>query len=465
VSRVLQAYRFALDPNNAQTADLGRHAGARRFAFNWGLAFVKAALAQREAEESYGLSGDDLTPVPWTLPALRLRWNQVKGEIAPWWGECSKEAFSAGLADLANALKNFTDSRTGKRKGRKVAFPRFKKRGKARDSFRYTTGSYGPDGDRHVKLPRIGRVKVHEPMGALTSRLAAGRARLLGATVSRTAGRWYVSFTVEVERDIPAESTARQVGGGVIGVDLGVKHLAVLSTGEKIPNPKHLAKAEKKLRRTSRAYARSQPGSRGRAELAATLAKQHAHTANQRRDGLHKLTTELARTHHTVVIEDLHVAGMVKNHALAKAVSDVGMGELRRQLEYKCGRWVRDPKTKADVYVPGWHGADLHVADRWYPSSRTCSGCGWRNPSLTLSDRTFACKKCGLLIDRDENAAVNLARLVDREYTGDVKTARGADCKTKVPAGPARRRVAVKREPGTAPVGQTGGASPEGEAA
>ncbi|ABW11054.1 putative transposase IS891/IS1136/IS1341 family [Parafrankia sp. EAN1pec] len=416
----LQAYRFALDPNNVGRAGLRRHAGACRFAFNWGLARVKAALAQREAEESYGLAGDLLTAVPWTLPALRLAWNTVKNDIAPWWAECSKEAFSAGLAQLAAGLKNFSDSRKGKRKGRTAGFPRFKKRGKDRDSFRYTTGSYGPDGDRHVKLPRIGRVKVHEPMGALTALLGDGRARLLGAAVSRTAGRWFVSFTVQVE---------------------------------------------KKLRRTSRAYARSQPGSSGRRKLATDLAKQHAHTANQRRDGLHKVTTNLARTHHTVVIEDLHVAGMVRDHSLAKAVSDVGMGELRRQLEYKCGRWVRDPKTRTQVYVPGWHGAHLHVADRWYPSSKTCSGCGWRNPSLTLSDRTFSCPSCGLVIDRDENAAVNLARLVDREYIGDVKTARGADRKTNAPAPPARRRVAVKREPGTAKTGQTRGASPKGEAA
>jgi putative transposase len=426
---------------------------------------VKAALAQREAEESYGLSGDDLTAVAWTLPALRLRWNQVKHTVAPWWAECSKEAFSAGLADLANALKNVTDSRKGRRKGGRVGFPRFKKRGRARDSFRYTTGSYGPVDDLHVKLPRIGRVKVHEAMGALTSRLAAGTARLFGATVSRTAGRWYVSFTVEVDRAIPAVATRRQTDGGVIGVDLGVKHLAVLSTGEKVPNPKHVARAEKKLRKTSRAYARSQPGSNGRRKLAADLAKQHARTANQRRDGLHKVTTGLARTHHTVVIEDLHVAGMVRNHSLAQAVCDVGMGELRRQLEYKCGRWVRDPKTRTDVYVPGWHGAHLHVADRWYPSSRTCSGCGWRTPSLTLSERTFTCKSCGLVIDRDENAAINLKHLVDREYIGDVKTARGADRKTDAPAPPARRRVAVKREPSTAKAGQTRGASPKGEAA
>lgn len=171
----LQAYRFALDPNQAQLAGIRRHAGASRFAYNWGLARVKAAHAQRDAEQSYGLTGDLLTPVPWTLPALRLAWNAVKRDIAPWWDECSKEAFRAGLDQLARGLKNFTDSRQGKRKGRRVGFPRFKKRGKARDSFRYTTGAYGPADETYVKLPRIGRVKVHEPMGALTGRLAAGR--------------------------------------------------------------------------------------------------------------------------------------------------------------------------------------------------------------------------------------------------------------------------------------------------
>ncbi|WP_165818598.1 helix-turn-helix domain-containing protein, partial [Frankia canadensis] len=167
--RTLQAYRFALDPNNAQAVKLSRHAGAAWFAYNWGVARVKAALAQRDAEMSYGQGGDQLTPVPWTLPALRLAWNTAKHDVAPWWGECSKEAYSAGLGQLAGVLKNFSDSRKGARGGRRVGFPRFKKRGKARGSFRYTTGAYGPAGDRYVKLPRIGRVKVHEPMGALTS--------------------------------------------------------------------------------------------------------------------------------------------------------------------------------------------------------------------------------------------------------------------------------------------------------
>lgn len=441
--RTLQAYRFALDPNDTQIANLSRHAGAARFVYNWGLARVKAALAQRDAEKSYGLDGGLLTPVPWTLPALRLAWNTAKRDVAPWWDECSKEAYSAGLDRLARALKNFTGSRKGARKGRRVGFPRFKKRGKARDSFRCTTGAYGPAGETCVKLPRIGQVRVHEPMGALTGRLADGRVRLLGVTVSRTAGRWYVSFTVEADREIPTRPSLRQRKAGPVGVDLGVKHLAVLSTSETVADPKRHAAALRKLRRASRAYARSKPSGAGRRRRAAQLATIHARVANQRRDGLHKLTTRLARSHDTVVVEDLHVAGMVRNRRLARVVSDVGMGEIRRQLDYK---------TR-------WYGSRLHVADRWYPSSKTCSGCGWRNPSLTLADRTFCCQSCGLVLDRDLNAAVNLRSLVAAS-TSETVNARGADHKSR-----ASGRVAAKREPGTAKAGQTRGAGAQVPAA
>lgn len=427
--KVLQAFRFALDPNDAQAAALSRHAGAARFAYNWGLARVKAALAQREAERGYGLPDTGLTPVPWSLPALRRQWNRAKHDVAPWWAECSKEAFNAGLDQLARGLKNFADSRAGRRKGRRVGFPRFKKRGRARDGFRYTTGSYGPDGDRHVKLPRVGRVKTCEATGALTSRLAGGTARPLGAAVSRAAGRWYVSFTVEVDREVPAPPR-----GDAVGVDLGVANLAVLSTGEKVANPRHLGRALRKLRKASRAYARTRPGSRRRVRRAARLGRIHARVANCRRDGLHKLTTRLAKAHATVVVEDLHVAGMVRNRRLARHLADTGMAEVRRQLGYKTG----------------WYGSALVVADRWYPSSKTCSRCGRRNPSLPLRVRTFACARCGLVIDRDENAAVNLRQLVAGSGP-ETENGRGADRKT-----PRAGRVAGKRQPGTATAGQTG---------
>jgi putative transposase len=451
--KTMQAYRFALAPNNVQAAALSRHAGAARFAYNWGLARVKAALSQREAEKTYGIPEPELTDIPWSLYSLRREWNQAKGDVAPWWAECSKEAFSAGLDALARGLKNWHDSRRGKRKGRRVGFPRFRKRGRARDSFRYTTGAFGPDGDRRVKLPRVGRVKTHEPMGALTSRLADGTARLLGVAVSRTAGRWFVAFTVEVERETPVPP-----GGDVVGVDLGVSALAVLSTGEKIPNPRHYQRSLRKLRTASRAYARTRPGSTRRRKCAARLARIHARVANQRRDGLHKLTTRLATEFGTVVVEDLNVAGMTRSAkgtaedpgtnvgakaGLNRGVLDAAPGELRRQLDYKTT----------------WNGSRLVVADRWFPSSKTCSACGWRNPSLPLRKRTFTCRDCGLVTDRDENAAVNLRQLMTGAgvagYPGPSgPNARGADHKTH-PGG----RVAVKREPCAATAGQTGTAT------
>ena len=294
-----------------------------------------------------------------------------------------------------------------------------------------------------MKLPRVGRVKVHEPMGALTGRLVDGSARLLGATVSRTAGRWFVAFTVEADRDVPGKPSTRQRRGGPVGVDLGVRHLAVLSTGETVENPRPLARSLRELRRASRAYARSTPGSAGRRRHAATLGRLHARVAYQRRDGLHKLTARLAKTHDTIVVEDLHVAGMVRNRRLARAVSDTGMAEVRRQLAYKTL----------------WYGSTLVVADRWYPSSKTCSDCGWRNPGLTLSDRIFACQSCGLVGGRDLNAAVNLSNLVAASRSETVN-ARGADRRT-----PSAGRAAGKREPGTARAGRTGSASPQGEAA
>ncbi|WP_369809381.1 RNA-guided endonuclease TnpB family protein [Frankia sp. QA3] len=184
-------------------------------------------------------------------------------------------------------------------------------------------------------------------------------------------------------------------------------------------------------------------GSAGHRTRAAALACIHARVASQRRDGLHTLPTRLAKTHVTVVVEDLHVAGMVRNRRLARAVADTGMAEVRRQLAYRTG----------------WYGSTLVVADRWYPSSKTCSGCGWRNPSLTLAERTFTCQSCGLVLDRDLNAAVNLRSLVAGSAS-ETENARGADRKPH-----SGERVAMKREPGPASAGQTGSAAPHGTAA
>jgi len=445
----LLAYRFALDPAPAQERALRSHAGAARVAFNWGLARIKANLGQREAEKSYGITG--LTPaLSWSLYSLRKDWNQVKDTVAPWWGECSKEAFNTGLDQLARALKNWAGARKGQRKGKPAGFPRFKSRRKARPSIRFTTGAFRCEA-RHAVLPRIGRVKLHEPGTRLAALVAAGTARVLSVSVRFERGRWFAAFTVEqdITRPAPAAPDA------VAGIDLGIKTLAVLSTGEEIPHPRHLGKPLRKVRRLSRTMARRQgPDRRTRQQpsnrwhrTAPALAKAQGRVAGQRRDALHKATTGLTGRFGTLVVEDLHVRGMLANRRLARHVADASFAEFRRQLEYKAA----------------WHGGRVIVADRWFASSKTCSGCGAVKAKLLLSERTYVCTACGLVLDRDVNAARNLAEYGKRQIAGsgpEIANGRGADRKTGL-----ARQVAVKRQPGTAPAGQTGTVPPQGRTA
>jgi putative transposase len=370
------AYRYALDPTPAQERALWSHAGAARVAFNWGLARVLANLSQREAERSYGIPDADLTPsISWSLYWLRKAWNAVKDDVAPWWRECSKEAFNTGLDALARALKNWGESRTGKRKGKPVGFPRFRSRRKARPSVRFTTGAIRCEATGAV-LPRLGRIKLHE-------RADLADARVLSATVRFERGRWFVAFTVEQDITRPAPTRPDVT----VGVDLGIKTLAVTATSDgevrEVPNPRHLGKALRKVRRLSRAVSRRQgpdrrtgqrPSNRWRRADAARnqgLGK----VADQRRDAIHKLTTDLAGTYGTVVVEDLHVAGMVRNRRLARHVADASFAEIRRQIEYKTA----------------WRGGRVIVADRWFASSKTCSECGAVKAKLALSEREYVC--------------------------------------------------------------------------
>jgi putative transposase len=246
-----------------------------------------------------------------------------------------------------------------------------------------------------VRHARLGTLRTHESTEKLASRLRDGSARILSATVSRTAQRWFVSFTVEVEQDEPVHPRP----GSAVGVDLGVKTLltAVDDQGSvlAVAGCRPLRASLRKLRRASRAHSRKARGSANRRKSAAKLARIHARVASVRADSLHKATTGLARRYETVVVEDLNVAGMISNKKLSRAVSDQGFGAARRMLGYKTVR----------------EGGQLVVADRWYPSSKTCSRCGTRKPSLTLKERVFTCEHCGHAEDRDVNAARNLLHL------------------------------------------------------
>ena len=363
---MIRTYRFALDPTPRQARSLARHAGAARVAFNWDLAAVKANLDQREAERSYGIDGQRLTPLlGWSLPTLRKAWNRAEDEEAPWWRKCSKEAFNTGLERLARALKNWSASREGRRAGRRMGFPRFKTKRACVPSVRFTTGAIRVEPDRrHVTLPRLGLIKTHESTGKLERKLSVGTARILCATVRFDRGRWFVAFTVETARAVKSPRRPDTV----IGVDLGVRHLAVLSDGTMVENPRRDDASRRKLARASRTVSRRQGPDRRRRQqpsnrwLRANTARNKVHyrVANQRRDGIHKLTTMLAREYGTVIVENLNVAGMVRNRRLARQIHDAGFGEIRRQLTYKRPRHVRQVavKRQSRTRQHAWPGSD-----------------------------------------------------------------------------------------------------------
>ena len=404
---VFEAVKVALDPSPAQERLLLSHTGAARFAFNAGLAHIKEALDAGEKPE-------------WSLYSLRRWWNANKDALAVsddgviWWGENSKEAYSSGLEALAKGLSNWVKSRKGARKGRRMGFPRFKSKDRTVPRFAYTTGFKLIDGDpKALRLPKVGRVHCLENV---TERV--GDARVLRMTVSKRAGRWYAALTVERD-DKPMTKPPK---GGAVGIDLGVKTLATLSDGTVIENPRCLAASERRLKKAQKALSRKVKGSRRRAKARAKVARLHARVANQRQDAMHKATTWLASTFSDISIEDLNTAGMVRNHRLAKAVSDAAFGEFRRQLEYKTART----------------GAKLHVVDRWYPSSKTCSRCGRVKAKLSLAERTYRCDGCGLVMDRDLNAAINIrvagsAPETINAHGGTVRRSNQHGCATQIP--------------------------------
>ncbi|MEU1427639.1 IS607 family element RNA-guided endonuclease TnpB [Nocardia sp. NPDC005746] len=330
--------------------------------------------------------------------------------------ENSKEAYASGLAQLATAFANYTASKRGVRAGPRMGLPRWKRK-QSRPAFTVTTGSYGlAEGCRRVKIPRIGLVRTGESTRKLARRLVNGTARIGSMIISRRGGHWWVSFTVHVQRRDrpPVRPDAR------VGTDVGVKALAVVSqpvpgvtdTEGRVLNPRHYQRVQRARRRLARARARRRgpdhrrgvPPSRRWCKANAKVARLETRVAAMRRDGLHKLTTALAARFGNIVVEDLNVAGMLRNRCLATHIADAGFGEFRRQLSYKTLR----------------HGGRLLVADRFFPSSKKCSSpsCGAVKAKLDLSERVFICDKCGLILDRDLNAARNLAVLASSQSCG-----------------------------------------------
>lgn len=378
-----EAVRIRLDPTPRQTRLLESHAGGARFAYNLMLAHVRRQISLGEKPD-------------WTLYAMRRWWNEWKDEIAPWWRENSKEAYGSAFEWLSQALRNWSDSRKGRRAGRRVGWPKYKSKRSSVPRFAYTTGSFGliEDDPKALKLPRIGRVHCMENA---TERVH-GR-RIVRMTVSRHAGFWYAALTVERPTEsVPAKNGKRKNRNRQVGVDLGVKTLATLSDGTTFPNPRNYVRTQRKLRHAQQSLSRRDRGmshgcgSKRYNRALERVRRIHARIAAQRADNIGKLTTWLADNYSDISIEDLNVQGMSHNRRLAKHILDADFHEFRRQLEYKTAR----------------AGTRLHVIDRWYPSSKTCSNCGTVKAKLSLSERVYHCEECGLVIDRDVNAAINI---------------------------------------------------------
>lgn len=379
---MLMAHKITLNPNNAQATYFARASGTARFAYNWAL-----AEWQRQYE---AWKADNSLPKP-SQAALRRQLNAIKREQYPWMLEVTKNAPQMAIMQLGDAFKNFWAGR--------AKYPKFRKKG-VHDRFSLSNDQFSVKGSR-MRIPNLGWVRMRESLRFT--------GKIMSATLSRVADKWFVSITVDTEEP-PIRSAENQ---GAVGVDLGVSALATLSTGEKVAGPKPHKALLKRLKRLSRSLSRKHKAAKAGVGLAANaripkgvrlsvsenakkararLSSFHARIANIRADALHKLTSDLTWRFPTIAIEDLNVLGMLKNHRLARAIADMSFFEFRRQLEYKAER----------------RGGIIVVADRWFASSKICSVCAVKQENMPLAVRQWTCQACGTIHDRDVNAARNL---------------------------------------------------------
>ena len=402
-------HKIALVPTAEQEAYFRRAAGCARFVWNLALASWNDAYARGEHPSAM---------------ALKRAFNATKYERFPWMADIHRDAHAQPFTHLARAWSRFFDEVTEgatpaphdpaacqrlRERGIRLAYrPSFKKKGRCRDNFYLANDKFtlaDRDGAPHGRFPKVGWVRLTE-----RPRFPG---RILGATISRTATRWLLAVQVDVPDTV---AKLKRTGDGIEGIDLGITAAATLSTGEEIPSPRPLKDALRRLKIRSRRLGRKVtaaklrarfgkrqplpkgtrlPRSANQRKAAERVASTHARIANLRADFTHKLTTRLCRENQALGLEDLHVRGMLANHRLARAISDIGFREIRRQFTYKSARYDNT----------------IVLASRWYPSSKTCSVCGHVLDDLPLSLRTWTCPACGTVHKRDQNAATNLHHL------------------------------------------------------
>ena len=357
--QVKRAFKYRFYPTDEQAAELSRTFGCVRLVYNRALQERTEAWYGEQRRVSYAESSTRLT-----------QWKKTE-ELA-FLAEVSSVPLQQALRHLQGAFANFFSKRT--------KYPRFKSKKNARQAAEYTASAF------RWRDGRLTLAKMAEPLDIRWSRPLPEGTQPTTATVSRdAAGRWFVSLLCD-DAIAPAAATANAVG-----VDAGITSLVTLSTGEKVANPKHERRDRARLANAQRELARTVRGSKNREKARRKVARVHARIADRRRDFLHKLTTRLVRENQTVVIEDITVRNLVKNHSRARAISDAAWAELRSMLEYKCA----------------WYGRELVVVDRWFPSSKLCGACGTIAAKMPLNVRDWTCD-CGAVHDRDVNAARNI---------------------------------------------------------
>jgi len=378
---ILRAYKVQLDVNNKQRALLSQHVGCARFAYNWALAKKKEAFEKKEK-------------IPNAIE-LHRELNKLKQTEFGWMYNSSKTAPQSALINCDLAFKNFFARCKKKNKGKK-GFPKFKSKKNEKQSFKLDGSIYISD-KNYIKLPRIGEVKLKE------SDYIPLDAEIKSVTVSSKAGKWFVSCLIE-----DAVKVAPTPANEAVGIDLGIKVLATCSDGTIFENPKALKKNLKKLKRKQRQLSKKKKGSKNREKAKKKLAKLHYRISNIRKDALHKATSSIVQKNNVIVLEDLSVSGMMKNHKLAQSIGDASFHAFRLMIEYKAK----------------WNGRTVIIANRFYPSSKLDHKSGKVNNSLTLADRTII-HDDGTTTDRDMNAAINLKNY----YLNNLHTASSAEIK------------------------------------
>lgn len=363
---MLLSFKTELKPNNRQVTLFRQHCGVARHAYNFGNAIIQEALQLREADKTI--------KIPSAIDLHKRLVAEIK-PANPWYYQSSKASPQQALAEVRTAW-----DRCFKKLSKQ---PRFKKKGKSKDSFYLEQGTKAKPGisndSKRVKLPKIGWVRLHEPLPITATH---------NCVISRTADKWFIAIKYEIEQPpIPLNRPS-------IGVDIGIKELAVTSDGKVFANPKAYRKMSKKMKRLQRSVSRKVKGSKDRTKAVRKLAKLHYKISCIRKDAIHKLTNYLAKNHSVIKIEDLNVKGFLKNHKLAGAIADCGMHEFKRQLEYKAEKF----------------SSQLILVDRFFPSSQICSNCGNHRHKMPLKNRVYVCPDCGHTEDRDLNAAKNIER-------------------------------------------------------